>query len=139
MHTRNQLYAAKTYEQIEADVVGKGEEYKKSYGAMAHKLPVLIRTAGLMQALAFVQSRGKPEHKKLLDHLAVALKQPDGNALQIRAQKAELAEYMKLTNDALASLLWYKRFAQSILKVESDEDINLEDTTNNAARIDEVK
>jgi len=55
MQTLDQQYSASAYEQVLS--IKKEKDYKK-YGAMAHKLPVLIHTAGLVQALEFVNSRG---------------------------------------------------------------------------------
>ncbi len=85
---------------------------------MAHKLPILIRTAGLAQALAFVNARGKEEHKRLLNDLALTLKQQNRENLAETAMNAALSEYIYLTQQALAALLWYKRFAQSVLDVQ---------------------
>jgi CRISPR-associated protein Cmr5 len=89
---------------------------------MAHKLPVLIRTAGLAQALAFVQARGKNAHKKLLDDLATVISAQNGETLATTSRTAPLPDYMRLTQHALAALLWFKRFAQSVLEVEPGEE-----------------
>jgi CRISPR-associated protein Cmr5 len=102
----------------------KSAEYADSYGSMAHKLPVLIRSAGLAQALAFVQSRGKPPHKELLDHLAkvVLSESADGGQLAKKSRDTEqLSEYMYLTHASVAALVWYKRFAQSVLNVDASD------------------
>lgn len=116
MLTRSQRYAAQIFEQVSQ--VPEAERQK--YGSMAHKLPVLIRTAGLAQALAFVHSRGSDEQKKLLDHIAAVIDEPD---LLARSRTAELADYMRLTRDVLAALVWYKRFAQSVLGIEAGEEV----------------
>jgi CRISPR-associated protein Cmr5 len=98
---------------------------------MAHKLPVLIRTVGLAQALAFVQARGKKDaHKKLLDDLAAVISAQNGETLDAStgetlattSRTAPLPDYMRLTQHALAALLWFKRFAQSVLEVEPGEE-----------------
>jgi hypothetical protein len=39
-----------------------------------------------------------------------------------RSRSAEFEEYMRLTQGALEALLWFKRFAQSELKVQSAAD-----------------
>ena len=86
MQTRDQIYAATVYEQV-ATVREKEPEYKK-YGAMAHKLPLLIRTAGLVQALAFVEARGKEIQKRLLTDLKATVEPeadiPDGSRREWR-------------------------------------------------------
>ena len=119
MQTRDQIYAATVYEQ-DATVREKEPEYKK-YGAMAHKLPLLIRTAGLVQALAFVEARGKEIQKRLLTDLKATIEPNDPRTLLVHAQNADLSEYMRLTQQIMAALLWYKRFAQSILGVDASE------------------
>jgi CRISPR-associated protein Cmr5 len=90
---------------------------RKKYGGMAHKLPILIHTAGLAQALAFVESRGKPPQQQLLNDLAATVGHANGGALGAAARAADLAEYMLLTRQVLAALVWYKRFAESVLGV----------------------
>jgi CRISPR-associated protein Cmr5 len=119
MQTRDQVYATIVYEQV-SKVRAKEPEYKK-YGAMAHKLPLLIRTAGLVQALAFVEARGKEIQKRLLADLKTTIEPNDPRTLLVHAQKADLSEYMRLTQQIMSALLWYKRFAQSILEVDASE------------------
>ena len=122
MQTLQQSYADSAYRQI----VAFGERYKKTqhkeYGTMAHKLPVLVRQAGLIQALAYVATRGKESQKQLLAHLAATLGFDSQKAFITKAQKAELGEYMLLTRQTLWALEWYKRFAQSVLGVEPGEE-----------------
>lgn len=92
---------------------------QKVYGAMALKLPALIRSAGLCQALHFVKSRtGKPVLGTLLDHLAGQLARvdpgiTDRESLCERTRQANVAGYVWLTREALASVTWYGRLARS--------------------------
>ncbi|TMC18976.1 MAG: type III-B CRISPR module-associated protein Cmr5 [Chloroflexi bacterium] len=120
MQTLDQQYSASAYEQVLS--IKKEKDYKK-YGAMAHKLPVLIHTAGLVQALEFVNSRGEPIQRRLLEHLAVTLGQENAQTLLQTVKSAPLSRYIRLTRQMLAALLWYKRFAQSILEVDVTESI----------------
>lgn len=122
--TRAQQYAASAYEQI-APLVEKWDSddlQRKQYGSMAFKLPVLIRTAGLAQALAFVQARGKAPAQELLAHIADTLGEGDAARLAERSRTANLSEYMQLTQKVLAVTVWYKRFAQSLLGYEPGND-----------------
>jgi CRISPR-associated protein Cmr5 len=120
MQTRDQKYAAQIYKQVSA--VKEDNNIKdKRYGALAHKLPVLIRTAGLAQALAFLEARGKDEGKKLIEHLNAVVMNGNKNLLA-SSRESELSEYMYLTQQVLAALLWYKRFAQSVLHVEASDE-----------------
>ncbi len=119
MQTRDQKYATIAYNQV---YTIKDKEGCKKYGAMAHKLPILIHTAGLAQALAFVNSRDKEIQKQLLSDLKAAIELDDPRTLLAHVQNADLNEYIRLTRQVLDALLWYKRFAQSILGVEAGED-----------------
>jgi CRISPR-associated protein Cmr5 len=118
MLTRDQRYAVKAYEHVSA--VKKDDQ--KSYGAMAHKLPILIRTAGLAQALTFVEARGLESQKQLLKDLASTLGKASEGVLLEQARSSELSAYMLLTQQVLAALLWYKRFAQSVLGVQASDE-----------------
>jgi len=122
--TREQVYASAVFAQIKP-LISTDETTRKAYGSLAHKLPVLIRTAGLAQALAFVQARNKEgtPQRRLLADLEVVLQKsgvlPTDANLVKRSRAANFEEYMRLTESALESLLWFKRFAQSELKVQS--------------------
>lgn len=131
MLTREQEFAAKIYEQVTSEIETRPREEQKKYGSMAHKLPVLIRVAGLAQALQFVESRGNNEQKLLLKHLALTLGFTDDEGENAPTAKKKLLSdsrtkplgtYMRLTRQSLAALQWYKRLAQSVLKVESGEE-----------------
>ena len=51
MQSREQQFAKDIYEQVNASVqYPHDSEERKKYGSMAHKLPILVRTAGLVQA-----------------------------------------------------------------------------------------
>jgi CRISPR-associated protein Cmr5 len=91
---------------------------------MAHQLPILVRSAGLAQALAFLETRTPHGHCQLLKDLAATVGEPE--TLAQKARTAPLNEYIYLTRQVMAALLWYKRFAQSIL------DIKASDTTKDA-------
>lgn len=118
MRTRNQEYAALIFQQV-SEIE---EAAKKKYGSMAHKLPVLIRTAGLAQALEFVNTRSEEPQRRLLKHLAQVINGSMPEALLARSRTEPLSEYMHLTHQVLTALLWYKRFAQSILRVEVNDE-----------------
>src|SRR6266699_1292655 len=114
IQTRDQEYAVHAYNRVKT-VKHMPEAARDRYGSMAHKLPILIRTAGLVQALAFVNARGKGLQKQLLEDLAVTVEQNDTANLLRSVRSANLSEYMRLTQHIMAALLWYKRFSQSIL------------------------
>jgi CRISPR-associated protein Cmr5 len=116
VQTRNQKYAAQVFTHVEAVPLDERDKYK----AMAHKLPVLIRSAGLAQALVFVNSTKERAHEMLLDHLAETVGAGSRQNLLEHVRRDDLPTYIRLTQDALAALLWYKRFAQSLPFAEVD-------------------
>ncbi|MCB9128782.1 MAG: type III-B CRISPR module-associated protein Cmr5 [Ardenticatenales bacterium] len=128
--TRSQVYATKVLAKVEAieSNTNQGDKLRSQYGSMSHKLPVLIRTAGLAQAISFVAARGQQGAKTLLDDLSVVVGQEDGDKLQKKVLEAKLPEYMRLTQEALYALLWFKRFAQSVLDVDASVDAGDDDS-----------
>lgn len=100
------------------------EKRLKQYGSMSHKLPVMIRSAGLAQALGFIEGKGKKEsvYAQLLTDLAATIGLSPEEKLPGKSRLVPLDEYMLLTQNALAALLWFKRYAQSVLGVEAGEE-----------------
>jgi CRISPR-associated protein Cmr5 len=139
MQTRSQRYASVVHKQV-SDIAEKYDSdekdkekdkekarFKQQYGSMAQKLPVLIQTSGLAQALEFVNTRDKQDGKErekphllLLHHIAEVVGMSSQELLDT-SRTAELSTYMHLTQQVLASLLWYKRFAKSVLNVDQAE------------------
>jgi CRISPR-associated protein Cmr5 len=119
--TREQRYASAVYELVEKHV-SKEKSFTDKYGSMAHKLPVLIRTAGLAQALAFVEARhkeGTPQRQLLID-LDETLKKVGQLQGELVAQSRSLPfdKYMLLTEACIEALLWFKRFGSSLLDAD---------------------
>lgn len=129
MKTINQEYATKALERVQTahdkypTEPKKAHSYRKKYGTMAHKLPILIRTAGLTQALAFVEAKGAKTAawQDYLNDVAQTIGRADSQALLQESRNAQLNNYIRLTREVSAALLWYKRFAESILKVEPSD------------------
>lgn len=117
MQTREQRYASGVYE-LMSRTVARDDMYKQAYGSMAHQLPVLIRTAGLAQALEFVATRTQDAQKDLLRDLALVLQFSKEGDLLAASRSVTLGSYMRLTHEVLHALLWFKRYAQSVLNVE---------------------
>lgn len=124
MQTRDQQYAMDIYKRVKSVKKNNPKDFCDSYGGMAHKLPILIRTAGLAQALAFVEAKAEGQKsgalKRLMRDLSETLHKPD--TLTEVARTSPLSEYMLLTQQTMAALLWYKRFAQSVLDVQAGNE-----------------
>lgn len=117
MKTREQEYAKTIYEQVRQI---KGKSFQEDYKNSAKNLPFLIRSAGLVQALYFVESRNEGS-KKLIEDLQAALGNSD---LLEEARKKSINEYMLLTDKCLLALKWYKRFVDIILDGDSTQNQN---------------
>ncbi len=125
--------------QAHADILTVNDDEKKKYGTMAHKLPILIRTAGLTQALAFVQARGSEAQNKLLDHIANAIEIEgiqNGNNLAQKSREESLEQYIFLSRRVMMALVWYKRFVESVLKVSQRDAANEDEQS--AALVDAI-
>ncbi|HKH48236.1 MAG TPA: type III-B CRISPR module-associated protein Cmr5 [Thermoanaerobaculia bacterium] len=123
--TLEQQRAALAFKHVQG--IPSDQKDKDLYGSMAQKLPVLIRTAGLCQAVHFVRSRKKEVLDTLLNHVAEQLRRvdtgiTDGTSLCERVRNAELSQYLWLTREALASAEWYSRLSQSELGVDRATD-----------------
>lgn len=120
---RDQQRAATAFKHVQ----GLADAEKARYGTLALKLPILVRSAGLCQAIHFVQSRNEPAAHKLLEHLADQLHAVDPaisamSSLCDRVRAAKMQSYLHLTREASAVLQWYARFARSILKADPGAD-----------------
>jgi len=121
LKTRDQRYAAVIYDQVnEVQRRDKGEQ--EDYGRLANHLPALVKKAGLAQALSFAEAKGAAGDKQLLGDLQSAINEIGGRQINLleRSRKAGLSEYLWLTQQVMAALHWYKRFAQSVLEVKND-------------------
>jgi CRISPR-associated protein Cmr5 len=128
MATRDQQRAALAYKHVSA-YVGDDDNVKKrakKYATIVHKLPALLQTSGLCQALHFVASRTDTEQRSYIDHLAEQLSRVDPGIkaredLLKKAREANLDGYLRLTDEAMACAAWYRRLVQSLLKIEMGE------------------
>lgn len=124
MVPRSHQVAQAAYERIAAHAQ-KTKAEKKKYGALAHKLPVLILQNGLAQATGFLLAKGKTEHIAVLDDLAQVLRTTgeagceDGKSLHQTVINADTFKTMHLTRRALEASGWLKRYVQGILKIDA--------------------
>lgn len=119
MKTLEQDIAEKVYQRVE---VHAGKPGYQVYGSMAHKLPILVHTAGLTQALAFVASRKEPVLDGLLTDLSQVVAGCDKNEFLQQSRIAELTQYVYLTRKTMLALKWFKRFSESVLGVQATDD-----------------
>jgi CRISPR-associated protein Cmr5 len=120
MLTRNQKFALEVYKKVGT----VSENDKPKYGTMAQKLPLLIRTAGLAQAIGFLEAKSKEKgNELLLKHLAETLGFSDAKSFGNKCRESEMTEYLRLTQNVLAALLWFKRYSVSVLGLEPNAEV----------------
>lgn len=135
--TLEQERAKKAWEDIQSVAHRSEDDFKKKYGSLARRVPMLVLTNGLGQTLAFLLSKAKfnepPEqrsadaqaHGELFHHLsawtmsqvAPGEKDPDLLAWMLNTNSDA---YRRATAEALAYLTWLKRFAEAELPTEGD-------------------
>ena len=122
--TRDQRYAKAIYEQVVKLEPQKDNEWVKDYGRLANYLPVLVKKAGLAQALSFAEAKGGAGDKRLLEDLQTAINEIGGRQINLMesSRKAEISEYLWLTQQVMTALHWYKRFVQSVLNVKQGDE-----------------
>jgi len=129
-----QKRAAKAWEFVEK-ISKDPDDVKKKYSSLVRKAPADIQTGGLAQTLAFWTAKsavaeGKPKkaehtaHAKLLDHVSTWVKSDDSmklsqdDFLEWLLKTATTSQYRRATTEALAFLVWVKRFAEAKLPQE---------------------
>lgn len=126
--TLEQKRAQQAWNDIQS-VVKRSADFKKKYGSLARRVPMLVLTNGLGQTLAFLRSKGKndasDEHNVLFNHLStwtisqVAPKAGKQNLLDW-VLNSESTAYRRATAEALAYLAWLKRFTEAELPTEEE-------------------
>ena len=116
-------------QKIKNEIFAKDNKKQEGYSTLARKAPADIQTNGLGQTIAFWlakgSDKGRPDPKSpeylILQHLSEWLKNQKGMNLQENnlvewvAKKADVNSYRRATTEAIAFLVWLKRFAESEL------------------------
>lgn len=128
MTTRSQQMMAQAIENVKS--IKDQPQTAKIYGRLCHKFPVLVRTCGLCQAIAFIESKRtssdkdkdrQAAHTYLTNHVKSVLNE-QGFTIESDPSEAiakwPMMEYALATRTVLGAWIYYKRFAESILGVE---------------------
>ncbi len=92
----------------------------KDYTKLAKAAPALIMNNGLMQALAFYQSKDKAHHLALNRHLCDWLyqrgiaQQADFASVMTALHGADAPTFRRATEETLALLKWIRQFAAAV-------------------------
>ncbi len=118
--SRERTRPLQTFKQVETVRDKHAKADQERYASLAYSLPVLLRTAGLSQSVAFLVSRDGNAGKLLTSHLAERLGLP-AEALKAFEEiaKAPTIKYLAMTGEALACADWYVRHVQAVLKIDA--------------------
>lgn len=94
----------------------------KKYVNLAKAAPALIMNNGLMQTLAFLESKGETHHAKLASQLRSwvfpraggELEDPGFNRMMQVLLDAQSRDYRRATEEALLLLRWIRQFAAAL-------------------------
>ena len=101
------------------------DDLKKKYKTVAKKLPVLIKTNGLGQTLAFMK---KKDYDKLYDQIGNWLQTEDDKRLVPQGELVEQViqlqspAYRQVTVETLALLNWIRRFVDGLMEDVGDDN-----------------
>jgi len=114
-----------------AEATKESEKTREIYGNLCHEFPVLVRTCGLCQAIAFCADKAQSDDKAraeayrlLLTHigkiLGVETNDTGGSegSLTNKILTADTTKYMLYTRSVLQAWVYFKRFAVSVLGVK---------------------
>ncbi len=120
-HERNRAISA--FSHVQARHSANPVEYREAYLSQARELGILVRRAGLLQAVEFISRSNKQAHKDLLEDVAkTVLGKNSTLALLLAKCRAEmpLVEYRYFTREVIATANWYRRYGDSIMKQENN-------------------
>ena len=116
-----QKRAAHAWQCVEAV---KGRSWAGDYFQLARSVPALVQMNGLGQALAFLRAKGKKgdnEHARLASDISrwvssQLLREARDDLIPWITGQASAVEYRRATTEALAFLVWLRRFAEAELE-----------------------
>ena len=123
MQTRQQQDALQAHAHVSSPKV---KEIQQDYSRAVYRFPVMVRVNGLQQTIGFyagkAASRGKGQGEKMfLQHIGEVLEDVLGettDSLPEEIARLEMGEYLWCTRRCLEVSIWYRRFVESILKID---------------------
>jgi len=113
------------------DIKKLPKDVQEKYSALARKAPADIQSNGFGQTIAFWNAKGKESaerasaentaHQQLLTHVKKWLNDKNSmhlsreNLVEWVSKEAQVEDYRRATAEAIAFLVWVKRFAEAEL------------------------
>ena len=115
------------FEAVNGVSQNESKRLQENYKTAAKKLPVLIKTNGLGQTLAFIKSKGGEKNKKngydkLYEQIGNWLQTEEAKQLVSAGELIEQViqlktpDYRQVTVETLALLNWIRRFVDGLMK-----------------------
>lgn len=120
--TIEQERAERAWKVIEVVKTLTDEKTKKKYRSYVRSASTLILTNGLAQTLAFWKAKEEEAYQRLLRDLSELVLESSTDLLTKSINLSSVDEYIKDTEEALAYLVWLKRFAEAELPKEDSND-----------------
>ncbi len=102
----------------------KGQPHASKYGQLARSAAADIQANGLGQTLAFWNAKGEAHYRVLFNDVSNWVKSQfrfaDSALLEWITKTADTDGYRRATAEAIAFLIWLKRFAEAELPKEGD-------------------
>ena len=124
VRARNAAAFVRAIAEAHPDLPNAPSKVRKRYNTVVHKLPVLIRTNGLLLTAAFLESKAGEDGEKLGTKLAVQHLQrhlegaeldiPAGRLLSERLAGLDAERYLIVQEEAVMCAGWQKRFAAAV-------------------------
>ena len=121
MQTRQQQDARLAHDHV---IKVQKEEIQKDYARAVYRFPILVRTNGLQQTIGFYAGKASSEgagkgEKIFLRHSAEVLGlEDDSDDLPSKIFDLDLEQYLLHTRRCLEASIWYRRFVESMLKID---------------------
>lgn len=125
MNTRSQTDLSIAIKLVNQIAAKPDKGVRDAYGRLCHSFPVMVRTCGLCQAVAFSAAKGadastganEQAHRLLLDHVAEVIGLRGRAELLSHTAGAPVERYMQDTAAVLRTWIYFKRLAVSMLEV----------------------
>ncbi len=109
------------------EMVKKVSEKKDEYKSWAKKIPVLIKTNGLGQTLAFMKARDKKETNLMLDQIKEWLvsrgELSNSDDILEKVTEIDSTIYRRWSREVISLFNWLRRFAEGYLN-KNKKDIS---------------
>lgn len=98
------------------------------YGRLCHRFPMMVMQGGLLAATLFILSKSEGKdprakaHQAILSDLARVLRLGDADVVATLTRQQDALKLMEWTHEVLHTWAMMRRFAVSILKVESGSE-----------------